>query len=134
MVTMDEVAEMAGALPGVTVGERHGHLTWFVGKKAFAWDRPLTKADIRRYGDETPPDGAIVAITTEDLEEKAAILAARHRGFFDMEHFHGYPAYLVQLRVAAPGVLREALVDGWLAVAPPALAEEYLATERDRRR
>jgi len=68
------------------------------------------------------------------MGDKAAVLAARHRGFFDMEHFAGFPAYLVQLRVAAPGVVREALIDGWLTVAPAAVAEEFLAAERARRR
>ena len=127
MVTIEQVAEIAEALPEVTVGERHGHRTWFVGKKSFAWERPLTKADIRRFGDVTPPDGPIVAISVEDMEDKEAVLAARHRGFFDMEHFRGYPAVLVQLRVAAPGVVRDTLVDGWLAVAPDRLAEAFLA-------
>jgi hypothetical protein len=134
VVTIEQVAAIAEALPEVTVGERHGNRTWFVGKKSFAWERPLTKADIRRFGDITPPDGPIVAISVEDMEDKEAVLAARHRGFFDMEHFRGYPAVLVQLRLAAPGVVRDALVDGWLAVAPVPLAESFLAAERERPR
>ena len=134
MITLDEVAAMAEALPEVTVGERYGNRSWSVGGKAFAWDRPFSKADIRRFGDATPPDGPIVAITVDDMEEKEAVLAARHRGFFDIEHFKGFPAVLVQLRVAAPGVVREALVDGWLSAAPTELAEAYLAERRRRRR
>jgi hypothetical protein len=60
------------------------------------------------------------------MSEKEAVLAAGHRGFFDIAHFNGYPAVLMQLRVVGKKALREALVDGWLACAPPALAEEYL--------
>jgi len=33
---------------------------------------------------------------------------------------------LIQLRVAPTKAVREALVDGWLACAPPALAQRYL--------
>src|SRR5262245_49651619 len=57
VVDLDEVARLASGLPEVTEGERHGHLTWSVAGKAFAWERPFSKADIRRYGDAQPPDG-----------------------------------------------------------------------------
>jgi len=134
MVTLDEVAAIAGSLPEVTVAERYGNRTWLVGSKHVAWERPFSKADLRRFGDDDPPDGPILAVTVEDLGEKEAVLAARHRGFFTIEHFDGYPAVLIQLRVAARGVVRDAVVDGWLAVAPEHLAEAFLAAERDRRR
>ena len=42
------------------------------------------------------------------------------------QHFNGYTAYLVQLDEVAADDLREALVDGWLAVAPPQVAKGYL--------
>jgi hypothetical protein len=127
MMTLDEVARSASALPEVTEGERHGHRTWFVASKAFAWERPFSKADIRRFGDETPPDGPIVAVRVEDLGEKEAVLAANPDGFFTIPHFDGYAAVLVQLRRAPKKAVREAIVDAWLATAPPALAKEYLA-------
>ena len=126
MVTLDRAAELAAALPEVTEGARHGHRTWSVGTKAFAWQRPFSKADIRRFGDATPPEGPILAVSVEDLAEKAAVLAAGHAGFFDIEHFDGFAAFLIQLDVVGEDHLREAIVDGWLAVAPRALAEAYL--------
>lgn len=43
-----------------------------------------------------------------------------------IERFDNYNAYLIELDAVGPADLREALVDGWLAMAPPALAEEYL--------
>ena len=61
MATLDDFALMATELPQVTEGERHGNLTWFVGGKAFAWERPFSKADIRRFG-ENPAGGPIVAV------------------------------------------------------------------------
>ncbi len=42
---------------GVVEGERYGNRAWSVSGKAFAWERPFSKADIRRFGDASPPDG-----------------------------------------------------------------------------
>jgi hypothetical protein len=72
------------------------------------------------------PDGPILAVRVEDLGEKEAVLASQPKGFFTIAHFSGYPAVLIQLRVVGKKALREAIVDGWLACAPPALAEEYV--------
>ena len=123
---MDEVARVALELPGVTEEERHGHRTWKVAGKAFAWERPFSKADLRRFGDQTPPDGEILAVRVEDLGEKEAVLAASPTAFFTIPHFDGYSAILIRLRLVPPQPLRDAITDGWLACAPPALAEGYL--------
>ena len=134
MVTVDEVAGMAMGLTEVTEGERYGHRTWSVAGKAFAWDRPFSKADIRRFGDASPPDGPILAVRAVDLDDKEAVLAAQPKAFFTIPHFDGFPAVLIQLKVVTRRAVREALVDGWLACAPTALAEAYLEQEASRRR
>jgi hypothetical protein len=131
--TFEDTARIALALPEVAEGVHHGHRTWAVRGKGFAWERPFSKADVKRFGDATPPDGPILAVRLEDLAEKEAVLAAGHRGFFTIPHFDGYPAVLIQLRVVGVRALREAIVDGWLACAPDALAEEYVANERRAR-
>lgn len=41
-------------------------------------------------------------------------------------HFDGYAAVMIQLRKVKIKALREAIVDGWLAIAPSGLADEYL--------
>jgi hypothetical protein len=125
--TIEDVARVAQELPEVVEGERHGARTWSVEKKAFAWERGFSKADIKRFGDETPPAGPIVAVRVENVHEKEAVLAEGTKGFFTIAHFNGYPAFLIQLKTVTKRALRDAIVDGWLACAPPKLAEEYLA-------
>jgi hypothetical protein len=126
VATLDDVARMASELPEVTEGERYGNRTWSVGGKAFAWDRPFSKADIKRFGDQVPPDGPILAVRVADLAEKEAILAASSGACFTIPHFDGYAAVLIQLPVVADQALREVITDGWLACAAPSLAQAYL--------
>lgn len=134
MATIDDVAHMASELPEVIEGERHGNLTWFVRGKAFAWERPLGKADIKRFGEATPPAGPIVAVRVADLAEKEAVLSASSKVFFTIPHFEGYAVVLIQMKTVTKKALRDAIIDAWLACAPPRLADEYLARSATGRR
>jgi hypothetical protein len=134
MVSLEEVGRLALAMPGVAEGNRHGHRTWHVAGKTFMWERPFSKADVKRFGDVAPPEGPIIAVAVQDLGEKEAVLAEQHRGFFTISHFDGYPAVLIQLDVVLKRRVREAIVDGWLVCAPHALGDEYLRAAKKRNR
>jgi len=124
-MTLDDVAALVAELPETAEGERHGHRTWSVGGKGFAWERPFSKADLKRFGDQAPPDGPILAVRVENLNEKEALLAEHPDSLFTIPHFDGYSAVLIQLAKVTRAVLRDTLLDGWSAFAPPSLVEEH---------
>jgi hypothetical protein len=109
VATLDDVSRIALGFPEVTEDDSRGRKSWAVAGKTFAWERPYSKADIKRSGDETPPRQPILAVRVDDLVEKEAVLAAGIRGIFTIPHFDGYAA----------------VADGWLALAPRDLAEQH---------
>ena len=129
-MTLDDVANAALALPEVVEADRRGTRIWQVVGKTFAWERPFSQADIKRFADSPVPDGVILGVRVADLGEKEAVLGANRSGVFTIPHFDGFAAILIQLDKATKKAVREALVDGWLACAPPKLADQHAARLR----
>jgi hypothetical protein len=118
---VEQAAEIALGLPQVTEGVRFRNRTWFVAGKPFAWERPLSKADLKRLGDQPPPEGPLLAVRLANLEEKEVLLMDPPDGFFDIEHFRGFPAVLIRLGAVNRQLLTAAMVEAWHACAPPHL-------------
>jgi hypothetical protein len=130
MVTVEDVEAIVAGLPEVAESTSYRNRCWTVASKNFAWIRPFSKADVRRFGDDPVPAGPILAVRVEDLMEKDVVLAEARPGFFTIPHFDGFAAVLIQLDAAEVADVEESLVDAWLAVAPAKLAAELLPPDR----
>jgi len=123
-MTFADVDRFAMGLPGVTVATKWGHRTWMVGDRGFAWQRQFSKADLERFGDETPPAGEILAVRVESLEAKDGLLEIGLPGFFTIPHFQGYPGLLIALRKARARDVRAALEGAHAAMAAQGTARK----------
>jgi hypothetical protein len=126
MAGLEDVERLVALLPEVSDGVRYGHRTWVVGGKVFAWERPFSKADVKRFGDDPVPEGPILALVTDGLEDKESLLQAHPDHLFTIPHLDGYPAVLLHLASASEDDLREALLDAWLVHAPEDVARSHL--------
>ncbi|MFD0206820.1 MULTISPECIES: MmcQ/YjbR family DNA-binding protein [Saccharothrix] len=125
MATWDDVHRLAMALPEVTERPSYdGRPAWRVKDKAFAWDRPLRKADLAALG-LAAPDGPVLAASVPDLGAKEALLTDDPTVYFTTPHFDGYPAILVRLDNISTDELEELVTEAWLCRAPKRLAEQF---------
>jgi hypothetical protein len=132
-MNFDDVEAFLKGLPGVTIGAKWGNKTWIVNDKGFAWQRPLSKADLARYGDETPPKGEILAVRVESLDAKDGLLEMALPGFFTIPHFNGYAAVLIELRKAKAKDVRATLLHGFHAMAAKPARKKAARTSRRSR-
>jgi hypothetical protein len=125
VVTLEQVRSVAMALPEVV--EKTGiTVSWSVNTKTFAWERPFSKADLKRLRGNAPK-GTILALRVENLIAKDELLETGSASLFTIPHFEGYPAILVELEIVKPDELKSLVHDAWLAAAPKRLAATLLA-------
>ncbi len=125
MATWADVRRVALSLPDAHEEKRHGHASWRVRDKPFAWERPLRRSDLNALGAQAP-SGPILGVRVEHLIAKDALIADNPEAFFTTPHFDGYPAVLVVLERIALDELEEVIVESWLARAPKRLAQQYV--------
>lgn len=130
MATLDQVRELALALPGVQerVDGHRGGATWRTKAGSFVWERGPSGADLaalEKLG-RSWPDGAVIGVRTDGLDEKEALLATFPDAFFTIPHFDGFPAVLVRLDRIGEDHLREVITDAWLLRAPKRVAQAWL--------
>jgi hypothetical protein len=125
MATWEDVGRIARGLPEVTEENGRGQPAWQVGKKGFAWERPLRKGDLEALG-ERAPAGPVLCAYVPDVGVKDALIADDPAVFFTTPHFNGFPAILVELdRIDLP-TLDEVLTEAWLCRAPKRIAKNWL--------
>jgi hypothetical protein len=107
----EDVDAFVAELPDVGTGTSWGNTTYTVRNKVFAWRRPFSKADLKRYGDRTPPKGDILGVRVESLDAKDALLAMDLPGLFTIPHFDGFAAVLIELRKARAKDVRTLLAE-----------------------
>jgi hypothetical protein len=129
VATWDDVQRLALGLPETSERLSRGNRQWRVREKLFVWERPLLRPDLEALG-ERAPTGPVVAARVEHLGAKEALLAADPAVYFTTPHFDGYPAVLARLDPLSESDLEEFVTEGWLARAPPHLADQFLNRHR----
>ena len=111
MATLNDARAIAISLPEVHE-KAENTLSWSVGEnRTFAWERPFSKADLKKLGEHLP-QGTILAIRVESLLVKDEMLE-NSAYLFTIPHFEGYPAVLVCLEEITFDQLEALLREAW---------------------
>ena len=108
MSTLDEVRELALALPGTTEAPAYGTPAWRVRGKPFARIR----------------EDDVLVLWVADLGEKEMLIASDPAKFLTVPHYDGYAMVLVRMSAVDREELGELLTDAWRNRAPKRLLAE----------
>ena len=111
MASQGDVRRIALALPDVV--EEDGHVAFTV--RAGATQRPIAWVWLERLEPTSPrvPNPAVLAVRTQNVGEKEALIAAEPAIYFTEPHYDGYPAVLVRLDAIGVDELEEVIIDAW---------------------
>jgi hypothetical protein len=126
---VEDVHELARAMPHVTVYPGMDHPVYQVGGKSFVYfrnPRPDAKDPVtgERYTD-------VIIFWVASEAEKEALVRDPTNPFFTTDHFNGHPSVLVRssrLREIDRDELAEVVQEAWLARASPKRAAAWLAS------
>src|SRR5918998_5261801 len=126
--TVDDIHEIARALPGVTNGGARGNLSpqvYQVSRRSFLFFRNPRPDAVDPETGERYTD--VIVFWVDSLLEKEAILSDASLPFFTTPHFDGHPSVL--LRASRIGELdrdqlAEVVYDAWLARASKTAARK----------
>jgi len=113
MVSLDDVARIALALPGVEEGSTYGSRSWKLRGRLVVWERPLRRRDLDELGDAAPA-GTVLGAAVEGEDEKRALVQSEPEAFFTTHHFDGHPTVLVRLESIDEPRLAELVETAWL--------------------
>ena len=124
---VDDIHELAMAMPFVTVWQAGDRPIYQVGGKSFVFFRSPRPDAVDPDTGERYPD--VVMFWVPSLDDKLALLQDDALPFFTTPHFDGHPSVL--LRTAHVGrlsreQLAEVVQDAWLARASPTRARRWL--------
>lgn len=130
MATVEDVRDIALALPGVTerINGHTGEPGWRLASGQIAWMRSPRATDLRQLAELGLewPSGPVLGVRVGGLEEKEALLGAEPEALFSIPHFDGYPGLLVRLDAVDRDRLAEIIADAWLVRAPVLVAKRWL--------
>ena len=107
MTTLDDVARIALALPGVT----NEGWTYRVNGKQLAWPW------LERVHPKRPrvPNPEVLVVQVANEARKFELVATEPEIFFTEPHYNGYAAVMLRLPVTPPERLEQALQEAWSA-------------------
>lgn len=110
-LTLDDVAEIALAFPGVEEGMSYGTRAWRVGKKF------MMRAKERMED--------VLVVGVGNLDEKDLLLEQAPELYFTTAHYDGYPALLLRVGKMSKRELKALVERSWRRAATKKMIDAY---------